>query len=70
MCFSLQALAVVQKASLSAAMFAPGWVYETQDKSHFFDSQDKYVNSCSFMYSFTYYVYTCSYSMKGSDYTE
>ena len=38
-----QAMALIKQASLSAALFAPGWVYETQEKSYFFDNQDKYV---------------------------
>lgn len=37
----LQAMAVIQRMALSAAIFAPGWVFETQDKSHFFQNQDK-----------------------------
>ena len=41
---SPQAMAVVKQVSLSSAVFAPGWVYETQQKSHFFDNQDKYVS--------------------------
>ena len=36
-----QALAVIKQASLSAAVFAPGWVYETQPKRQFFHNQDK-----------------------------
>jgi hypothetical protein len=39
-----QAMALIKQASLSAAVFAPGWVYETQQKSNFFDNQDKYVS--------------------------
>ena len=36
-----QAMAVLKQASLSAAIFAPGWVFETQSKSNFFENQDK-----------------------------
>jgi mannosyl-glycoprotein endo-beta-N-acetylglucosaminidase len=31
-----KAMALIKQASLSAAVFAPGWVYETQQKSNFF----------------------------------
>jgi hypothetical protein len=37
-----KALAVIKQASLSAAVFAPGWVYETQPKTQFFHNQDKF----------------------------
>ena len=42
LCFRppLQALEVIHRHGMSAALFAPGWVFETQDKSHFFQSQD------------------------------
>ena len=36
-----QALEVIKQACLSAALFAPGWVYETQPKSEFFVNQDR-----------------------------
>ena len=38
---SSQALDMIRKADLSAALFAPGWVYETQDKANFFQNQDQ-----------------------------
>lgn len=37
-----QALQVIHDHGLSAALFAPGWVYENQDKEHFFEHQDKF----------------------------
>eukprot|EP00731_Ephydatia_muelleri_P031174 Em0022g688a len=36
------ALDMIRKADLSAALFAPGWVYETQDKADFFQNQDHF----------------------------
>lgn len=36
-----QALEVIKQASLSTAVFAPGWVYETQPKAIFFKNQDR-----------------------------
>lgn len=37
----LQALELIRKHNFSTAIFAPGWVYETQDKSEFRMNQDK-----------------------------
>ena len=33
---------MIRDHGLSAALFAPGWVYETQDREHFFEHQDKF----------------------------
>lgn len=43
LCFFSQAMEVIQRHGLSAALFAPGWVYENLDKRHFFENQDKFV---------------------------
>jgi len=41
-CFcSLQAFKVIREEKLSAALFAPGWVMETQGTEHFIANQDK-----------------------------
>lgn len=37
-----QALEVIRKYNFSAALFAPGWVYETLDKDEFRKNQDKW----------------------------
>ena len=36
-----QAMQVIRDNALSAAIFAPGWVYETQDEAHFTENQNK-----------------------------
>ena len=33
---------MIRKEDLSAAIFAPGWVFETQDKSKFIENQNRY----------------------------
>jgi len=38
---SLQAFKVIREEKLSAALFAPGWVMETQGTEHFIANQDK-----------------------------
>ena len=40
---SLQAFKVIREEKLSAALFAPGWVMETQGTEHFIANEDKYV---------------------------
>lgn len=40
-CFSTQALEVIRKYNFSAALFAPGWVYEAFDRAEFRKNQDK-----------------------------
>lgn len=40
-CTSTQALEVIRKYNFSAALFAPGWVYEALDKAEFRKNQDK-----------------------------
>ncbi|XP_054616456.1 cytosolic endo-beta-N-acetylglucosaminidase [Dunckerocampus dactyliophorus] len=37
-----KALEMIRKYNFSAAIFAPGWVYETQDKTEFRHNQDKF----------------------------
>nr|XP_057905654.1 cytosolic endo-beta-N-acetylglucosaminidase [Doryrhamphus excisus] len=37
-----KALEIIRKYNFSAAIFAPGWVYETQDKTEFRHNQDKF----------------------------
>lgn len=37
----LQALKSIHQCGLSSALFAPGWVFELQDKARFFPSQNK-----------------------------
>ena len=32
---------VIRDNALSAAIFAPGWVYETQGEAHFTENQSK-----------------------------
>jgi mannosyl-glycoprotein endo-beta-N-acetylglucosaminidase len=39
---SSEAMDMIRKAELSAAVFAPGWVFETQDKSRFIENQNKF----------------------------
>ena len=39
--YSLQAFKVIREEKLSAALFAPGWVMETQGTEHFIANQDK-----------------------------
>lgn len=39
----IKAVEVIHQQRLSVAMFAPGWIYETQDKDHFFQHQEKCV---------------------------
>ena len=46
----LQALAVIQQMALSAAIFAPGWVFETQEKAQFFLNQDRSVHLLTSMF--------------------
>jgi hypothetical protein len=38
---SPQSLELIRKHGFSAALFAPGWVYECLEKSDFFQNQDK-----------------------------
>ncbi|XP_039766941.1 cytosolic endo-beta-N-acetylglucosaminidase [Ornithorhynchus anatinus] len=38
-----KSLALIRKHKLSAALFAPGWVYECLDRSHFLRNQDRWV---------------------------
>lgn len=38
---SPQSLELIRKHGLSAALFAPGWVYECLEKTEFFQNQDK-----------------------------
>lgn len=40
-CAPPQALEVIRKHNFSAALFAPGWVYEALDKAEFRQNQDK-----------------------------
>ena len=37
---------MIAQNNLYAAIFAPGWVFENNDKSLFFDNQDKLVICC------------------------
>lgn len=37
----VKAVEVIDHQRLSVSLFAPGWVYETQDKSHFFQHQER-----------------------------
>ncbi|XP_061892319.1 cytosolic endo-beta-N-acetylglucosaminidase [Entelurus aequoreus] len=37
-----KALEIIRKYNFSAAIFAPGWVYETQDKNKFRHNQDRF----------------------------
>ncbi|XP_064405516.1 cytosolic endo-beta-N-acetylglucosaminidase-like isoform X3 [Halichondria panicea] len=39
---SCKAVEVISRQALSSALFAPGWVYETQAKSHFFQNQERF----------------------------
>ena len=39
--YSLQAFKVIREEKLSAALFAPGWVMETQGTEHFIANEDK-----------------------------
>ena len=32
---------MIRREELSAAIFAPGWVFETQDKTKFIDNQNR-----------------------------
>lgn len=41
----IQALEVINECNLSAVLFAPGWVFETQNKSRFFEIQDRLVTT-------------------------
>ena len=36
-----QAMSMIRREELSAAIFAPGWVFETQDKTKFIDNQNR-----------------------------
>lgn len=38
---SPQSLELIRKHGFSAALFAPGWVYECLEKKDFFQNQDK-----------------------------
>ena len=33
---------MIRREELSAAIFAPGWVFETQDKTKFIENQNRY----------------------------
>ena len=37
----VKAVEVIEHQRLSVSLFAPGWVYETQDKDHFFQHQER-----------------------------
>lgn len=37
----LQALAAIRKFNMSAAIFAPGWVWETQGKENFIENENR-----------------------------
>ena len=59
---------IIQKANLSAAIFAPGWVFETKSKEKFIENQNRYfehVYVYMFMFVCVYmcFVYGCLYLM-------
>ena len=53
-----KAMDEIKRHDLSMAIFAPGWVYENQDKKNFFENQDRY----SMWLFIQYYMQcTCTY---------
>lgn len=53
--FGGQALEMIRKHNFSAAIFAPGWVYETQEKTKFRHNQDKWGQYC---------IYCCRHTVR------